>query len=119
MNDLFSIAAMGILGLTVIGYMSRHSAQEARELSVLMKQQTDKIISEGNKRLEISLTEANRRHEANMSESRKWMRELSIITAQIFDRKNLWLRQHQTSSGLFAPQEGEERVDKPKDDKQA
>ena len=86
MTDLISIAAMGVVGLAIIGYMIRSSAQEARELGILMKQQTDQLITEGNKRLEMSLAESRRLHEENMARSQEWMKELGYKTEQIFER---------------------------------
>ncbi len=79
------------------------------------------MITEANKRLEVSLAESrkmaretNRIHEANMAESRLWMKQLGYKVEQIFERENWRLRQHKDNSGPFDSQEGEGRVDRPR-----
>ncbi len=75
MNELFSSIALVFFSLTLIGYMIHVSSANVREQAMLMKQQTDRLISEGNKRLEMSISEASRRHEAEMAESRRMRAE--------------------------------------------
>ncbi len=71
MNDVVSIIGMAIVGLAVIGYMIRSSSLHVRQQSMVMKQQTDRLISEGHRRLEYSLAEGSKRLELSLIEGNK------------------------------------------------
>ncbi len=77
MNELvmFIPTAVSILVLGLfIAYQIRSSSREVREQSMVIKQQTDRLIVEGNKRLE-----------AGMAESHKILKEIGLTNRQIFD----------------------------------
>jgi len=61
MNDLVSIS------LAIMGYMVYSSARHTRQLAMLMKQQTDRLIADGNARLE------------------RYMQTMGVTVGQIFE----------------------------------